>query len=70
MSDTWEPRWHLSVGLVLTGRTTGEYCGRIGMAHGAETQEECWQMAIDWLRLCKPVDIFLLHTWEIDVRYF
>jgi hypothetical protein len=65
-----EPKWHCSVGYVLTGKD-GSYCGRVGCAMPCNSQEDGWRKAIDWLRKGRStVYPFLIHTFEIDVRFF
>lgn len=67
----WQPKWHGAVGVTLTCRTTGEYCGYIGSAYPCESQENGWQKAVAWLRNYDTgLDTFLLRTFKIDVRYF
>ena len=62
------PRWHCSVGWVLTDRY-GTYCGRIGCALPCDGQEDGWRKAVEWLR--QPmIDRFLVRSFEIDVRFF
>lgn len=67
----WPPkRWQLSVGWTLTARD-GTYCGYVGMADGGESQEDCWNKAIAWLRRSRVRHReFLIYTWKIEVSFF
>ena len=64
------PTWHVSAGWKITGRTTGQHCGFVGLFTAAESQEEGWAIALAWLRKGLPLDTFLLHTWNISVKRF
>lgn len=65
----WRPTWHVSVGWVLTGRD-GSYCGRVGLCTAAESWEAGWQLALEWLRRRTTEFGFLVHTFDVEVRYF
>lgn len=66
-----EKRWHGSVGWKLSDRYGGD-CGYIGSAYPCTSYEDGITQALAWLRkhprsICGP---FLVHTFNISVRYF
>lgn len=63
------PQWHGYVGWRLTAKD-GTYCGNIGLAFPCDSQEDGWQKAIAWLRKGRTLETFLVHTFEIKVRFF
>ena len=66
-----QPRWHCSVAITMTSRDGTDFCGRIGMACPCDSQEDGWKKAVGWLRNGKRIERnYMLHTWEIKVRFF
>lgn len=62
--------WHGSVGWTLT-RRDGSYCGYVGLAYPCESLEDGYAQALDWLRnYDKKHNIFLVHAFHLEVRYF
>lgn len=66
-----KPSWHGEVGVTLTGRD-GSYCGRVGLAFPCDSLEDGWAKAVAWLRQHgRTLEFgFLIHTWDMRVRYF
>lgn len=67
--DLFERQWHGYVGYTLTGKD-GTYCGHIGQAYPCDSQEDGWQKGIKWLRTFRPLDTFLIKSFQLDVKYF
>lgn len=68
------PMWHCSVGFRLTDKS-GAYCGYVGCAIPCISQEDGWEKGLAWLKWQgeerrKGGFDFLVHTFELRVRFF
>jgi len=65
-----QPKWRVYVAYQMHGRTSGEYCGEVGLADSCHGQEDGWDKAINWLKGFRRFHSYLLYTPIIKVRYF
>ena len=61
-------RWHGYVEEVMRDKRGG-FCGVVSLSFPCDSQEDGWQIALDWLRSQKRHS-YLVYTHKIEVRFF